>query len=137
MVLLNSTGELVAGAATYRYDTSTQALATAFYEEALEPFGSTITGTYNTNLGMHNWLRLLNTSSSARRLTIMYQDGETESLTISGNSRVDRLIPLNGEAPSYSSFTLSSDVAGALSASVVRARVVDGKIDFLAGAPVR
>jgi len=132
------------GQARYRADSAKNVIfrhphevSAAAYTEALEAFGSIMSGTYNTYLSMTNWLRLINLSNTSSEVTIDY-DGNSESLTLPAHARRDITIPTESSAlQRYGSFNLNTANAGVISSSVVRTRHHEDNLDFMAICPVR
>lgn len=121
-VRITATSNIIAGVASYLPET-------AYYQSAREIFGTIQSGTYNTYLGMDNWLRIVNSAATTQMATINY--GTTnETISVPTHGRRDILIPAGSETQNYTSFTLQSTVPGVFTASVVRSRVVDGAVDF-------
>ncbi|MDD2942505.1 MAG: carboxypeptidase-like regulatory domain-containing protein [bacterium] len=122
LVRITATSNILAGAASYLPET-------AYYQSAHEVFGTIQSGTYNTYLGMDNWLRIVNASSATQMATISY--GMTNAtISVPAHGRRDILIPTGSATQNYGSFTLQSTVPGVFTASVVRSRVFDGVVDF-------
>ncbi|MDD2942216.1 MAG: carboxypeptidase-like regulatory domain-containing protein [bacterium] len=137
-VTVDGSAPRLAGASGYLYDNATGQILAEHYSEARESFGTTLSDSFNTFLSMNNWLRIGNISTSQQNAIIDYGSGVTTSVSIPAHGRRDVLIPadeLNTET--YGAFTLRSSLPGVLSADVVRARVLNGELDYLTVTPVR
>ncbi|MDD2943863.1 MAG: carboxypeptidase-like regulatory domain-containing protein, partial [bacterium] len=129
-VVIAPSANIIAGAASYLYD-NTGEVVTAHYLAARESLGRVFSGTYNTYLGMYNWLRVTNNSAANQNAVIDFGGGGTDTVFIPAHGRRDALIPSGVDVDdTYGSFTLESTVPGVLSASVVRRREVGGVVDF-------
>jgi hypothetical protein len=136
-VVIDGTGLLLAGAASYYYDTTTGEVTAGGYGEASEAFGSTLSGTYNTYLDMTNWLRVVNLSGLAQYVVLDY-GATTDSLSLPGNGRRDVLIPPDViSRGNYGAFELNAQVSGVLSGSVVRMKRHENSYDYMVVSPVR
>jgi hypothetical protein len=137
-LVIDGTSPVIAGSASYFYDTSTGEVLSATYVEAAEAFGRVMSGTYNTYLDMTNWLRLINVSGSAQEVTLGYGTS-SDTISLPGHGRRDLMIPsgTTTDAGEYGSFTLQSPIPGVLSSSVVRVRNSADGYDFMSVSPVR
>lgn len=136
-ITIDGSEAIIAGVAEYYYDNITNEVSTAGYSEALEAFGTSLSGTYNTYLGMSNWLRLINLADKKQNVEIKI--GETkETLALEPNQRHDRLILGSSTgSPEYGLFSLRTKEAGTISANVCRVRENSGSYDFMSISPVR
>jgi hypothetical protein len=128
----------------YFRDASTGSVQAMYGVQAHEAMGTNIVGSYNLYLGMENWLKISNTSSSPQSVTIVTTGPSgiaEQSFVISAHASLD--IPLHQNIAysccpdSYGSVVVSSDSANALVSELVRARPAYNGLDFVMPTLVR
>lgn len=139
-ISIDGQGPVIAGTAQYFYDHGGR-ITSGHYTEARESFGTTLSGSFNTYLGMDNWLRLGNLTNSNQTVVVGYGNSNSTSIFLPAYGRRDAIIPTSEQEinpyGSYGSFTLTLPEPGAVSASMTRSRIVDSKLDFITTTPVR
>jgi len=122
----SASGNLLSATVVYHYDEDDSSISGVEYTPGTEPFGLSLYGSYNLNLGMNNWLRIFNATSDESRVTVHYsQRGEspkTDERRIPPHGRLDLGIHEKAARDTYGVVEVITSSPGTLAAHVVRTR---------------
>ena len=142
----NKAGGLIAQLASYDYSCKDGLLNAAYLSPASEPGIKTQRGSYNMNIGINNYLQLVNTSSDTKTFYVTTFDPNGEQLkrrsysTAAKNTRVINLSTSGywgTSANTVGQFKVDSPDKSQCVARLIRSRTVSGETDFAYTATVR
>ena len=142
----SNTANSVIGTSMFYFRNSDGSIAAMYGSQLTEPFGNSLSSSYNLFLGMDNWLRVSNITDQAIELTLsVYASGggsvNTSTVNLEPRAGVDFGIHNAGQfdtvADSIGIITIETDSSAGIFSELLRMRIVNGSIDFAAPVSVR